>query len=284
MAPKVERSDRGRSMVGASGAPPPLHVVDRDGYPEMVQPVPGQPGNVTSVSQLSVRDKNGQPQFVPLFPEMNADAIRRKLDRIAGPLTHISLHCDEEHWSYYVSLLNELWPGSRIEEGRSLERGVHKMKVSTRFQVTSAFFRGIAKTALHYYLVNSCRGYSGHEDRFSAIRQFIRHGGEPGPFFPKEPPGARLVMPHIPTGGGFYPANWQHWLILDEVSDVASVMIALFVGPGHMPVPYHVTLGPIDDEVVAIGAYRGHVYAYSDKPHAEPGFVEPAPLSRLRPP
>lgn len=59
-----------------------------------------------------------------------------------------------------------------------MEPGNHQLQGRAEFRFSIGYFQAFAKIALHYYLTYNRRCFTGHEELFSGVKEFIRNGGE----------------------------------------------------------------------------------------------------------
>ena len=260
------RRKRGQSQgKGAAGAPARLHAVDHGDHHALVEPCQDNPQNVLPIDQIVIHDEEGKEGFVRLFPGIRLEQLEERIRRTDIEKIHkLWLHCDKDLWSDYVELLRGILPNSSIEELEPTEIGVHKFLGRVTCRVNDHYFRALAKTAFHYYLLYSHRGFKGDEGCFSQLRAFIMNGGNPDQFFGK--PCSIFVKPFRRLKGGatLTPTTWCHFFVAEESGNSVGVDMHLFVGPGCIPESHYITLARYASRIVVPSFVWGHVYAYDD--------------------
>jgi hypothetical protein len=273
---------------GAMGAPPPQHMVDMGDHLALVEPTPANPQDVNPVDHILVRDRDDRETHVRLYPGIRADQVRKALEKPGiGEMKEARLHCGEEHWAEYTSLLKEVWPKSKLEEGDPAPAGVHPDTPGTiKFVVNAYYFQAVAKIAFHYFLSHSQRGFRGGETHFASIRDFIINGGNSDQFFKCENrPTFVLPFGELSGGGVVTPSQWCHVLAASEAGGQAIAYVQLFIGPRCIPSPHYIWLGKWDSPIISPNCTWAHVYLYDD-PQQEgnyAGRVESMQVSRFRP-
>lgn len=265
--------------------PPPKFLLDHGDHHELVEGSADDPRNVSPIDQLVIVDKAKGEHHLRLFPDMTATQLRAKLDSLGlTPSGKSYLHADEAVWSKYVALLNEIWPNSPIQQGETIEAGMHRIRGTTKFTFHADYWRALAKIGFHYYLLNSRRGVRGDELEFADIRRFIMEGGDHDSFFSN--PAAQFVMPfrELPDGSAILPQAWAHILAADESHSAAVAMVSLFMGPVRLAPTYHINLCHFRSPLVVPDARSMHLYLYDAEPGTGTfaGKVVAESLTRLR--
>ncbi|MEX0652559.1 MAG: hypothetical protein WD534_11285 [Phycisphaeraceae bacterium] len=193
------------------------------------------------------------------------------------------LHCDAPRWNAYQRLLSTVWPNATMDELEATAPGVHQMRGGVKLTVTDHYFRAVAKLGFHYYLTHTRRGFRGDEACFAPLRAFIMNGGDKNILFHNS--GRTFAMPfgELPFGV-LTPRQWGHVLASDETRTPIVVYVQMFVGQGCVPRPHYITLGAIENPVIAPSFAWGHVYVYDDlqQPGRFAGSVRQAQLTRIR--
>lgn len=272
------------SWQGASGVPQPKFVIKHEDHDELVDANSQIPGETNAVDQLVVVLKDSRNIHIRLYSSMNAQAIRRRLDQLEindEDISSIHWHSDEKNVALFKALLKELWP--RWEQGELpvIESGVHKVPIRITCSVTQKYYRAIAKIALHYLLACTKCGFTGHEETFAPIRDFIMNGGESEQFFQNRKP--QIIMPIGVMGDGraVLPARWMHMLCCFESPSSAVVTVYTLFGPHRAPSPHFVTLMQNESSIIVKENRYGHVFVYGnpDLGDTESSFVEPIEIN-----
>jgi len=245
---------------------------------ERVRPEGDNLQDARPVDQIVIRDLRGQEHVFELHPAMQPVQLKRHV--VSKGVTDFQkawLHCDEQHWEKYISLVKMVWPNAKLEELPATEPGSYRARGRARFTINEHYFRAIAKIGFHYYLAHSRRGVRGDEPGFSEIRKFIMDGGEIGRFFNSSertfaPPFAKL-----PTG----EILRCHVLAADERADVAVAYVHMFVGPRVECPRHYITLGSLDSRIEVPTYVWAHVYVYDDQ-QPDKGYAGTVKPARLR--
>lgn len=280
--PPGRRKRESIKIKNAAGAPYPVFLADMAGYHALVDLSPDNPREALPVDQIVIQDPHGNIERVRLYPGMRLEQLQKKIK--TQNIHMVRLDAREQHCNEYIGLLKGLSPGIRMEEKQATERGTYQRQGRIGLFVTDRYFRAIAKMAFHYYLAHNCRQLRGDEPEFGPIRDFIMQGGDISQFFHSS--GRTFLHPfrNLPTGEAIVPNRWCHILVASETAGVAVIYVNLFLGPGAVPLPYHVTLHQVPSRSIASAAHWGHLYIYY---HPQPetghaGYVEPLSLIRMR--
>lgn len=264
---------RGRaSILGARGNPAPLFTAKIGGIHALVRPSETNPLRASGVDQLVVRDSGGVDHRFRLFPNMNADAFRRKiLEKIAPSTisTILLLYYSEGACGAYTDLVRAMFPISESTRLPDLPAGEHPVKGRVSMIVDEHYWRSIAKIAFHYYLTHTHRAVRGDEPGFRQIRNFIMNGGDRRSFFRASRGRFELPFDGHSGCGAASPAQWCHVLGADEQEQEVVAYVRLFAGPGCMPPAYHIALGRLDSRIVGpLSFVHGDVYLYDEQQNA----------------
>lgn len=266
---------RGRASIsGARGNPAPLFTAEIGGIHALVRPSGTNSLRASGVDQLVIRDTDGVDHRFPLFPNMNAEAFRRKiLGKIAPSTisTILLLYYSEGACGAYTDLVQAMFPISESTRLPDVPAGEHPVKGRVSIIVNDHYWRSIAKIAFHYYLSHTRRAVRGDEPGFNQIRNFITKGGDQRRFFRASHTRFRLPFDGQSGCGAASPAQWCHVLGADEQEQEVVAYVRLFAGPGCMPPAYHIVLGTLDSNIVGpLSLIYGHVYLY-DEPQSAAG-------------
>jgi hypothetical protein len=255
-----------------------------NGQAVLVHPSQDNPHQATPVDQLVLADAAGSVRHVRLFRGMTAQRLRADVAKTGlRDIADATFQCDDADADHFEALFASAFPGSHIEAAFIIEPGEVALPGRIKFQFTADYFRALAKTALHYYLIHNRRGLNGHEETFSSIKTFIKAGGEKDVFFHAS--GRRFALPFGRTAGGgaILPNRWCHVFAADETRDVVVIFMMLFAGPECAPTPTYVTLGRLQNDIILPTAVWGHHFIYEEG--AKGGYagrVVELSLTRLR--
>jgi hypothetical protein len=280
---------RGRAYVkGAMGVPGLSHTIDREDHQMLVLPSVDDPQRVVGVDQLVIQDSKGDEHHFRLFPNMNADALKRDiLNTIAPPpIPKVWLHCnDAQRGEEFQSLVRRMFPNGEKHQLPDFPVGTHAVNGQVRLTVNEHYWRSLAKIGFHYYLCHTRRGVRGDEPGFAGIRDFIINGGDKSKFFRKPKDLFGLPFGELPEGGILTPTQWCHILGANETSNEVFAYVHLFVGPACIPTPHYIALGTLDSEIVGLNSFiHGHVYLYDEQqnPTGKAGVVKEATVTMYR--
>ncbi len=269
-----KRSRRGRSSSGASGMPPPTHLVRSDGHYQQAAKTDLGPLTVKSRDQFVLIEHDGNDRFVQLHPAIKLDQVRARLATLDShkPLSikEVRLHADESHYDRYLELARDVWPGSTYRELASRSAGLHVVFGKLECRVGVPYWQAIAAKALHYTLMTNRRGWRGHESMFGPIKNFIMNGGVAEHFFGERCPdgtlGIRKMMKRTDR-------EWSHHLQLDDASDCAQVAISLFANPNGSPVTHLIRICDCVSLLRLPPLLAEHIYTYEGSHSGYSGTV-----------
>lgn len=264
---------RGRSPVGAQGAPPPRNTIAYDDHHVLVETDREDVGNVYPCAQIVLQDEDGKEDHIRLFPGMTTEDLRRKIDKSdIKPATRAWLHCDKDQWDHYCSLVRTISPKSAIENLPDTPPGSHRVRGRIAFTVTDHYFRAVTKIGFHYYLAHTRRRLKGNEPCFEPLRRFIMEGGQHEPFVSEGIIRFDDSRLHLWFNRLVSPIGWCHILAMDERSHLLMAYVQLFRASQSGFPGYKIQLGSPDTQIDLPTFRRGHVYAY-DSVQPKTGFA-----------
>ncbi len=203
---------------------------------------------------------------------MTSNGLRRKLPTSGGkPTTGIWLHCDDNQFDHYCSLIREVCPEWKIERGTDTPSGKHRVRGRAALTVNDHYFRALAKIGFHYCLAHTQRGFKGNEAFFRPLRSFIMDGGKHEPFVSE---GSHRFGPTVDNWlRSLVSLDWFcHVLTLDESGSTPRAYVHLFrTGRYHAP-GYQIILGRSDASIEVPALKLAHVYTY-DNPQPQEGYA-----------
>jgi hypothetical protein len=267
--PATARARRGTKRVGAKDLAPPEVVHLWDDHEERVR-YSKDGKRIEKFEHLDILPEKGEAKFIELVPMMSAHQLRARVKALVlGAIKDTRIHALAENWDRYKALVAEAWPKSNfIDRGRT-EVGYQVVPVRQGCRVSKGYWQAVAKIAFHYFLVTSARGYTGAEDDFRQLREFVRNGVGAVEHFFCGPAGlGRMrVPPALTDPAGVRLDQWRHLLMLDESKVYAQVGMSLFVGPPHQPTSMHVLkLGRFRSNLIVPGLKNAHAYVYFAHP------------------
>ncbi|HEY3988319.1 MAG TPA: hypothetical protein VGM02_03405 [Acidobacteriaceae bacterium] len=114
---------------------------------------------------------SGKPHHLPLREGMTAAQVREGMTRlrIIEPFeTRASFYPTEQEW--VQKLIREVCPTVTFSEIKSLSNIIETPIV--KFELGERYYRAFAKIGFHYFLTQFTM-YTGHEEMFARIREFI---------------------------------------------------------------------------------------------------------------
>jgi len=243
------------------GSPPPTVIAQTSDGPEQVRQV--GPETYERVEQLVITTRSGQTHSLRLHIGMSGDSLRKLLKRQGIEEQEVRpdrLVCSPDKAPHYECIVREVWP--QAESNNPTLNPI--VPVQEQMEVKDHYFRAILKSVFHYYLTQS-RRVTGHEVEFDAVRSFIRHGGEMGPFFRDVP---RVFEVSYLTGSRPV-ACYSHFVaVLEPLAGEVIGFIHYFAGEEHPDTVHHVRLGKISTRLVLPNKPRrwAHEYRFSKVP------------------
>lgn len=127
-------------------------------------------------------------------------------------------------------------------------------------QVTSAYFRAIAKCVFHYFLT-VVPEVLGSEPQFEPLRDFIIKGGDIDRFFQQETrPVIAYPHPHL------RPSSYGHVVVAEWEEGRIWGRCQFFIGPDYEPRVNRIKIADhanqLDVERLKVRGHKGHFFAY----------------------
>lgn len=267
---RIAKPNRGRRkgrglgfLRGSRGSSRPRFTVTFGDRAIVVYPSATDPQDVSAPDQLVVRDSHAKDHQILLFPGITREKLRAAILGLGiGEVKEAWLLCDPSASAAVQLDLAAVLPAAKIVEQGAIPPQAERTLVSGEYSFSGQYFQALAKIALHYYLVHNRRGYQGSEACFAEIRRFIKFGGDKHRFF--HAAGRKFVAPfgRTPVGTYLCPKDWCHVLATNEIEKVIVVYMQLFLGPGFVPEPILVTLGPAASDVILRKGVWAHLFKY----------------------
>jgi hypothetical protein len=148
---------------GTRGAPAPIHTMQLNGQAVLVHQSQDNPHQAIPVDQLVLVGATGSVRHVRLYRGMTAQRLRAEVAKTGiRDIADATFQCDAADADHFEALFASAFPASRIESTFTIEPGEMTLPGRIEFQFTADYFRALAKTALHYYLIHNQRGLNGH--------------------------------------------------------------------------------------------------------------------------
>ena len=134
-----------------------------------------------------------------------------------------------------------------------------KARFVATFTVNDRYFRAVAKIAFHYFLKHF-RQFTGLEQEFEGIKEFIMKGGDSDRFVRQVPGSFVCGLGHRVTTD-----KWGHIVAVDKTEKNIRAMLHFFVGPGIAPDRYYeVRIGENPERIIYPQGI-GHQFVYFDR-------------------
>jgi len=139
-----------------------------------------------------------------------------------------------------------------------------KVEITTTVQVTTAYFRAIAKIVFHYALY-VFPDLTGHEREFEGVKNFIFNGSDLRDV-------DNFVVEQrnqfVANFKNMRPTQWSHFLAVERSYHGLIGFAQFFAGPNCLPFPYKVLLGRSPDRVRIQPEQKCHQFVI-DEPEGE---------------
>ncbi len=271
---------KGQRRGGRAKRPTQIYEPERIGgkHMSLYAPSPGsnerilwrlgsKPGTLTQVSQVLIYDDEDElVQHIPIPTSITSGHDLRELllgEGVTFPIPNmlvIAAPSDEER---VLKLFDE------IDASLNLQRckGGRIQQQHIQGEVTSAYFRALAKVGFHYVL-KYVPTIKGNESEFQPLREFIRHGiGDPGKFL------AWSDTLASPTGSP------GHLLRAVAISGSPIVVDMQFFAGHKIPLPqWRLIVGNNPTRVIA-KQVSAHFFSYAEGDDGQPKGGEVVRLS-----
>ncbi len=142
----------------------------------MIAPLAGVPGWSVPVDQLMIcEERTGRFFHRVLQIGVKKDQVRRWLRalRLKPPLD-VQLNCSADRYHHLRELVLSVFPGRWRDKG-SQDPGTTRVASHAKCVYSTDLFRAVAKVAFHHSLAWTS-GYSGREEMYVMVRDFIQSG------------------------------------------------------------------------------------------------------------
>jgi hypothetical protein len=231
-------------------------------YEVLVEPL-GDGKNVQPLPQLVLSDSKGNYDLIRLSnpKEVTGEYLKNAVDKLSlekGQLRVETVGMTNDEIDYIFNLLKDIVRFINEEPPSSPKKRYYpKVAVHGPVTVDTRYFRSIAKIGFHYFLQYT-KCFSGREDCFAPLKQFIRHGkGKIEQFILQQR--GNLVSD---LNYGLRPKYYGHFIIGDFRKNTATAYVQFFIGRDSNPPYYKITLATncfhikLEDEIF------GHFFSY----------------------
>lgn len=239
---------------GSAGAPPidflALHL--GLGVEILWEFNPGEK-TVREVRQVVIIDTNGDSHPVRIHKAMtDPQHLKAAVEKLEIQPKDIYVFADDDEEEWVTGLTQGLSKGLTWRSGQPTEK---VRGAAARVQVTSKYFRALAKIGFHYLLAVSTE-LSGRETEFEDVRRFILHGGDMDAFF-REEKGSIIER----ESEAQRPDRPIHIVLVEWNKHIVQARLQFFLGPDYDPRIYRITLARGVATLGPSGAH-GHAYGY----------------------
>lgn len=243
-----------------AGGTQPIFMIGRPAWAEydlLAEVAPGERGAM-ACRQIVFRDASGTTHPVPISNAMRdrPDLLKQRLQRAglenAKPVYAVA-GSDDTAW--LGALIQGL--SGRLAEGWTPPVGEpQQIPLNARVNVTSAYFRAIAKIVFHYALA-MFPNITGLEREFGDIKTFIWSGGVADvDRFVQQRPDQFVEQ----FRQGFRPTHWSHILAVKREPGQLTGYAQFFAGPAFLPPGYEVKLGGNPARIISRPFWRAHQF------------------------
>jgi hypothetical protein len=216
-------------------------------------------GMVRQLRHIAFVELSGKTHHLPIPERGTPEQLLAKFNQLGAvrPFKEIRVFYAPEEKDWVEPLIQAAWPDVKFGEGMTGSSLYER--ASGKVELTTAYFRAVAKMGFHYFLTQFPE-YSGHEEMFSGIRQFIDSDADVDQVnqfmgIRQHPLLGAMLVP------GVQPNGWRaHVLAAVIVPNACVAYVQTFV-TGDWPAPiYAVFLARetgIDDS-----RSRGHLFVY----------------------
>jgi hypothetical protein len=217
-------------------------------------------GQARQMRELIFVESSGKTHHLPIREDTTAERLLQEFKKlgVVKPFeVRLSIAPEERGW--VEPLLKQAWPESGFGEAtlgsKDLKGLVGKVQMNARY------FRAFAKVGFHYFLTQF-RNYTGHEELFSRLRQFISEDVE-GPITRANefiglrqcPLLGEMLDPNI------RPDGWRAHVLCAEVTPGGCFAHVQMFLTADWSAPIYTIRLAVDPTVVDARA-AGHVYRY----------------------
>ena len=222
--------------------------------------------------QIIVRDSEGKCHSILITERIRtpADLLDELKERNLHGYEGVVCYASTDEQEFMETLCTRLNFGVMWDEKASPEVSGRKQFVTT-FTVNDRYFRALTKIAFHYFLKQFSQ-FSGSEQEFAGIREFIMKGGDSDRFV-KQISGSFVgALSH-----GTTTDRWGHILAVEKTEKDIRVMLHFFVGPRIACNSYYEVYVGRNPERIIYPQSFGHQFVYFDHPDAQgySGRVDP---------
>ncbi len=234
-------------------------------YEVLVEPL-GDGKNVHPLPQLVLLNSNGDHDHIMFQDPMKTTVqyLKNALQEssLKGNLRLETVGMTNEEVDYVFNLFKDMGifineediPDSEKFPG---EQFYPNVPIHGPIVVDARYFRAIAKIGFHYFLQYS-EYFSGREECFTPVKDFIRNGKGNAKQFVSQHRG-NLVSD---LNYGLRPKYYGHFIIGDFSNNMTTAYVQLFIGQDSNPPYYKVSLGKDCLHIQLEDTIFGHFFSY----------------------
>ena len=218
--------------------------------------------SIRELTQLVLKDSNGTYHQIPITEDMKhpndlAAAIKNR-----GLENYECVRCtaDTAEMGRVEQLVSSLLPDARV---KWINPGVEGTRVQVTLEsiISSSYYRAISKIGFHYFLKHYPR-FSGAEEEFQPIRDFIRFGGKVESFVNPDP---RQIIANLQRGARL--KDYGHFLAAEVDHRNIRARLQFFLGADNVPIAWIVRIGKNPSRISTPPEQIGHLFSYH--PHKD---------------
>jgi hypothetical protein len=187
--------------------------------------------------------KDGASRGIPIEEDTLPERFKILISDIdLAQVDQVHVYADKDEMESIGGMLQAVWPNFRFGEQTVPREAVTYDNVTVDFTVTERYFRGLAKIGFHYFLSQISR-YTGAEDIFQNIREFIMTEGslDRRDNFVRRYNGH--LLPELQLG--LKPSKWFHLTTAELDESNLSSRIQLLMGPEYIAPIWRIQLAEI---------------------------------------
>ncbi len=217
-------------------------------------------GVVRQMRQLIfVETESGKTHNLPIRENMTAAQLREEMERlqIAGPFETRAVS-DPQERVWLERLMMEVCPTVTFSKSSPLSNEIETPVA--KFELGERYHRAIAKIGFHYFLTQF-RNYTGHENIFSRIRQFIYEDTDQPIWHVNEFIAERQGSLFQGVQKDARPVDWRaHYLAAEVRPGICAAHVQIFLTEDYVGRIFEIALAR-DSSIVGRASF-GHKYLY----------------------
>jgi len=233
-------------------------------YPVLWEPNEGEM-TLREMRQIVVLDDSGNYCPIPISDSIRtSEDIKPLLEVFNGrKLKVVAVFADPSEYERMEIILSMIDSKLKISWPEKAPKGGQRIDFIAASRLTDKYYRAIAKIGFHYFIKMS-EQFTGHEDMFNPIKNFIMDGGD----------WRSCVYSHegnlvFDVNRRVRPKNFLHLLVAEKTYMTIQARMQLFLGTNVQPPIYTVQLARNPERVWSPDKAWGHSYVYFDNKDSE---------------